>query len=270
MQEQSLFYIQYLRESYAKKKQRNSSYSLRSFANHLDIDSGSLSAIMNNKRVPSLKLAKRILDKLDCSVKEEEQFLLSIAHKQRQRNLKRIDPEVRKLEKQGYSKTTLLDESVYQTVSEWHHAAILELTYKSDFKGTPGYIVDKLGISYLDAKTALERLLDLGLLKKEGEKIVKADHHLDGNSKGITSKALRKKQKAIREKAIEAIDKQPLASRYMTTVTMCIDPDFLSKAQKLIDQFNDSLCSLLESGDRKEVYTMEIGLFSLENGIKQK
>jgi hypothetical protein len=50
----------------------------------------------------------------------------------------------------------------------------------------------------------------------------------------------------------------------MTTVTMCIDPDLLEEAKKRIDDFNDSLCAFLESGKRKEVYTMEIGLFSLE------
>jgi uncharacterized protein (TIGR02147 family) len=259
------YYLRLLREELAKRKQKNPQFSLRAFASKIGIDNGALSNILNEKRTLSLKLGQKILNKLDCTPQEEELFLVSIVQAQSKRPLKRRDPQVRLLQKNALQKTTfVLDQSIYQNISEWYHAAILELSYRDDFVNDPHYISQILGISVHDAKSALERLFDLELLVVEDGKVVKRDQHLDGNNQRHTTKALRRKQKQIREKAIEAIDNQDPARRYMTTVTMCIDPDLLEEAKKRIDDFNDSLCAFLESGKRKEVYTMEIGLFSLE------
>ena len=265
MQNRRPYYLRLLREELAKRKQKNPQFSLRAFASKIGVDNGALSNILNEKRILSLKLGHKILSKLDCTPQEEELFLVSIVQAQSKRPLQRRDPQVRLLQKNALQKTTfVLDQSIYQSISEWYHAAILELSYRDDFKNDPHYISKVLGISTHDAKSALDRLFDLELLVLEDGKVVKRDHHLDGNNQRHTTKALRRKQKQIREKAIEAIDNQDPARRYMTTVTMCIDPDLLEEAKKRIDDFNDSLCAFLESGKRKEVYTMEVGLFSLE------
>lgn len=239
---------------------------MRAFAEKLGIDNGSLSALLSQKRAMSLRQARRILSKLECSPEVERKFLLSVANLQCSRALRRRDPEVRKLSQQLLSphSVTVLDEAIYQSISEWEHAAILELSFKKDFKAEPAYVAKALGIRVATAKDALARLFDLGLLVESSGRVIKRDSHLDGNARRVTSAALRLKQRQIREKAIEAIDTQAPERRYMTTITMCIDPSLLDEARRRIDEFNDSLCAFLESGERKEVYAMEIGLFSLE------
>lgn len=78
------FYALILRNELAKRMAKNQQYSLRSFARSLEIDAGTLSKIISGKRLPSFKLAKKILLKISLPVQDQELFLISIAeHKMR-------------------------------------------------------------------------------------------------------------------------------------------------------------------------------------------
>ena len=50
----------------------------------------------------------------------------------------------------------------------------------------------------------------------------------------------------------------------MTSLTLALDPERLELAKQMIQEFTDSLCVVLESGKRKEVYELAISLFSFE------
>ena len=47
-------------------------------------------------------------------------------------------------------------------------------------------------------------------------------------------------------------------------MTMAIDPLKLPEAKKLISAFNRKMSRFLEGGDKKEVYELQISLFSLQ------
>ncbi len=55
-------------------KARNSSFSLRAFAQRLDLSSGALSEVLNGKRPLSIAIKKRIAPKLLLSPQEELEF----------------------------------------------------------------------------------------------------------------------------------------------------------------------------------------------------
>lgn len=258
------YYSIFLKNLLVSRCQRNSAYSLRAFAQSLKSDAGTISSIINLKRPLSLKKAEQIISILNPTETERQRFLSSVVLFYKSRDLKRKDPKVSQFNLKKYKTLRALDVEIYHMIADWYHAAILELTYQNEFTPTPSWISKQLGITYSEAKVALDRLLQLELIEEKEGKFHKVNDHLDLLHATQTSSVRKKKQIQIRQKSIEAIEIDTVESRYMTSVTMCIDPKLLPEARKRIDEFNDSLCAFLESGERKEVYCMELGLFSLQ------
>lgn len=264
MLEHRPFHISYLQGELERRLGKNPGYSLRAFCRDLRTDSGTLSSILSQKRPLSFRMAEKFAEKLGLKASERARFLTSVVLVQSGRELLRRDPKVRTFKPAHYRNPKTLDQEKFRAVSDWYHAAILELTFRKDFDADPQWISQELGISIHEARAALARLLELGLLVFQGGRIFKANDHLELDGAGLTSEARRKKQIQIRNKAISAIRNHPIQSRYMTTVTMCIDPERLPEARQRVEEFNDSLCAFLEGGNRTEVYALEVGLFSLQ------
>jgi uncharacterized protein (TIGR02147 family) len=262
--EANSYYTKLLRSELEERIAKNANYSLRAYARSLGINAGALSAIMSGQRPLSLKQALKLLARLDLDAATHRHFLQSVVERQQKRDLRRRDPKVKQYAFAGAEAGRPLNIDIFHMIADWYHAAILELSYEEDFKASPQWIAKELGISVMESKAALERLMEFGLLEEVDGKLVKRDAKLELADPYSTSAARRRKQKQIRQKAIEAIDQDPVESRYMTTITMCIDPALLPEARRRIDEFNDSLCAFLESGARKQVYTMELGLFALQ------
>lgn len=259
------FYLDFLRGEFDRRRAENSSYSVRAFALKLGISPASLSQILRGISPLSLKMAEKVVVSLRLTPLEKREFLKSVAKNQNKRDLKRVDPRVKDVCKGRYTPARNLEIELYKQISSWYHAAILELTYREDFISSPLWIAKELGITTSEAKIAVERLLALELLEVVDGKLQKVDSHLDTKDRELTNSALKTKQKEIRLKAIDAIENQPVESRSMTTYTMCIDPKLIPQAKANIQKFQQEMGELLESGARKEVYVMEIGLFSLED-----
>ncbi|MCB0355663.1 MAG: TIGR02147 family protein [Bdellovibrionales bacterium] len=258
------FYLTFLRSELQKRSDKNSKYSLRAFARQLDLDAGTLSSILNGKRPLSMDMAEKILTRLKCNESTREIVLSSVARFHSQRPMTRRDPKIKNYSFTYNSKKKVLGLDIFHIISDWYHQAILEMTYLDNFSDNPEWIARELNISVPTAKLALNRLIEYGLIEKKPEGYTKKDAHLEIEQPYLTSSARKSKQIQIRTKAIESIKQDPVDSRYMTTITMCIDPDLLPAARKKIDAFNDTLCAFLESGKRKQVYVLEMGLFSLQ------
>jgi uncharacterized protein (TIGR02147 family) len=212
-------------------------------------------------------MALKIAERITLTPEKRAELLSSVVSHQVSRPLKRQDPRVREARAASPIATGNdhgLDADQFRLIADWHHAAILEMTYLAEFKACPKYIAKNLGISQTEAKLALERLFDLGLLVEENGRVRKVADHIKTTDKTKTGPALKRKQKQIRELAIESIERDPIETRTMTTVTMCIDPSLLEEARRRIDEFNRSLSEFLTPGERKQVYVMEIGLFPLQ------
>lgn len=272
MLEESFYHLNYLRQELSKRCKKNQGYSLRAFARDLKIDPASLSSVLNEKRALSFRLASKIVENIGLGEKHKNRILASVASHHQQRNLRRRNPKVKQFLDYHpfYRNPKSLNPEIYKVISDWHYAAILELTYVDGFRGNAQWIAKQLDISSAEAKAALKSLLDMGLIKDVEGKFVKTHDHLELKDSTGTSQARRKKQIQIRKKAIESIEKDPVNERYMTSITMCIDPEKLPEARRRIDEFNDSLCAFLESGKRSQVYSMEIGLFSLQKNKEKE
>lgn len=247
-------YQRILRDELARRCDANPRYSLRAFARALGMSPSTLSRLLTGGRRPSYDLAKKILDKINLTPEVRRQFIVSLGAG----SAFGLDESTQSV------KVRELSHEVFRVVADWYHYAILELTFTAGFKPDPRWIATELGISVTEAKLAADRLFELGLLEKRGARWIKGDAYLSTADKHLTSDALKRRQKQVLNKAIQSVDEHDIDVRSMTTMTMAIDPALLPEAKRRILAFNRELCAFLESGKRKEVYELAVGLFPVQ------
>ncbi len=90
---EELYYLEFLKKEFNRRKDGNSLYSLRAFALNLDIDSSLLSKIMNEKLLPTLDTADKICKSLKLDHKQAKLFMTSIADEKACIELHRLNPD---------------------------------------------------------------------------------------------------------------------------------------------------------------------------------
>lgn len=151
----------------------------------------------------------------------------------------------------------------FAVISDWYHYAILELTHVSAFRSEPKWIAKSLGISVNEANAAIDRLIRLGMMKKNSDGRLK---NISGNNTNIDHEmrdiAKRNLQKQILEQALRALEEVPLERRNQTSMTMAINSNRLPGAIEMTSKFRRKLSAFLEQDDdRDEVYHLSISLF---------
>lgn len=259
--ERTKYYKAILQEEFSRRSERNPKYSLRAFARTLKVDPASLSKILSDQMVPSWKLAQTILEILDLKAEERNRFLSSVAEHHNSRNRERLNPAIRQFTAATEILARELTAETFRVIADWYHYAILELTFTRSFRPDPTWIAQALDISPMEAKLALQRLMDLELLREEDGTLKKSDVSLTIADKQLTTPALRRRQKQVLEKAIESLERDPIHLRDTTSLCMAIDPKKIPEAKRMIQEFKKNLCAFLESGNREQVYELAISMF---------
>lgn len=152
----------------------------------------------------------------------------------------------------------------FHVIADWHHFAILSLMKTKDFKNNPTWIAKRLGISTLEAKAALLRLERLSLIKKHKKtNRLAPTHDRLKTPDGIASKALKKSHRQNIEQALTAIDHISLDSRDITSSTIATSPKKIKKAKEMIREFRRNLSQFLETGEKTEVFNINIQFYPL-------
>jgi uncharacterized protein (TIGR02147 family) len=264
------YYLRSMRQEFEKRKERRPGYSLRLFAQKLKMDSGSLSQILNGVRIPSVRVATRILENLELPSENQKLFWVSLAESQQSRSLKRLNPYFRKITQKigddpSENKTTwLLHSDQFHCVSQWHSTAILELMTTNRFQHSSEWIARELGISKKQAEESLENLLRLKLIQKSSKGEFKKTFFRIKTSDKAMGLAQQIRQKQSIEKSLIALTTLPPTVRDHTCLTIAIDPSRIHEAKKLIDQFIASFADHFEKRKKTTVYELSIGMFPLQ------
>jgi uncharacterized protein (TIGR02147 family) len=267
------FYQTVIREELAKRCAKNPRYSLRAFAKALGFESTVISQVLSGRRVPSPRTARKMIAGLALSPEQEHDFYSSLAEVQRSRGLRKLSPVFKKIYAAGSvrhcgPKDISID--VFRVISEWYHIAILELTYVRDFRSDPAWIASQLGITPIEAKLAIERLLNLGLLEVRDGKLAKTEERLTTADKHLTTPGLRNYQKQLLGKAIDSLENDPIEARSMSGITMSADPKNIALAKKLIDECARQISQLMQTGTQTDVYQLQISLYPLTKPEKKE
>jgi uncharacterized protein (TIGR02147 family) len=253
-------------DDFKRRKSQNPSYSMRSFARDLELSQSFLSQILSGKRKLSLEKAELVSQRLKLRGKKNQLFLKSV-----QANIS-SNPKARELFLNQIKNLTesqidfkLLSENIFDLISDWYYFAIIELSTLTTFKNLPTWISRRLNISVTEAKTALELLQKVGLLKEVNGRLEKIEK--DYIFENISSKAIRNHHHQCLDLAHKALDAQPMSEREFITVCIPMNPNAISMAKKMIRIFLEEFMSEMQTTQPKSVYKFSIQLFRLDQEV---
>jgi uncharacterized protein (TIGR02147 family) len=255
-------YRHYLKGELETRIQRNATYSLRAFARDLKMMPQVLSLVLNGKKGLSTDAALHIAERLKLGVEDTAYFIDLVHLNQAKTDAARKLAQYRLSQYPTEAAFNPLQEEVFKIISDWYHYAILELTFTGQLSNDAKSISKRLGITEHEAKQAIARLLKVGLLENQDGVLIKSERHIT-STHDLPSAGLRKYHSQILDRAKEALESQDVGERDITGVTMAIDPSRLPEAKAMIKEFRRQLMTLLETGERAEVYQFSAQLFRL-------
>ncbi len=239
------FVSELLREEFIRRKNKNASYSLRSFAQNLKIDQSLLSKILSGKKKVSAQFSTELLLKAG------------------------VAPELIQagIEELGY-KSVIDDE--FRFLSNWIPFAILELAKVKEFQPERDWMAKRLGVHPEEVTDALVTLERMGYIEKiDNGILVKKPTNTWSNTKQ-TSLARKNLQKRYAEMSVEAIDKYSFDEREHGSLTVAISKSKLPIIKDMMKKFRQELGQVLQAeGELEEVYQITMAAFPISK-IKSK
>jgi uncharacterized protein (TIGR02147 family) len=221
-------------------------------AQQLGLPSGRLSEILNGRRRLSRPLAEKISEALAYPPKKRAKFL------------DLVDSQnggwIETTEKPGYLQ---LSTDAFHVLADWYHFAILSLIETDDFNPAPAAIAQRLGISPTQARSSLDRLIRLGLIRVLTDGTILKTSANISTTHDVESAALRFSHKQNLELAIASLEDHAINERDITSMTMAVDSEKLPIAKAMIKKFRRDVCTFLEGGVKNEVYNLNVQLIPL-------
>jgi uncharacterized protein (TIGR02147 family) len=223
-----------LEREFNTRKKVNSRYSVRAFGAYLGVDASTLSKVIAGSRAPSQNFIETVAKKLNIPLKgsaviqEQEMIYISALE--------------------------------FQAISSWEYFAMLDLVLLQDFQYDYVWMSSKLGIKEVDARIVVQKLLGLGLLREENNKLIKTAKSFSNHSDQTTNAVKKEYQRQLLKKALSAIDTCESDKKDITSITIAADPKRLDIAREKIKHFRRELCAFLEGGDQTEVLHLTIQL----------
>ena len=239
----------YLQEELVLRCNKNPAYSLRSFARALDISPSFLSKIINGQR----RITDSIFDKLTTNLNLDPQLIQSFKDSDESLSDSKIEFNNLQLE-------------YFKIISDWYHYAILELTHVQDFQNSPNWIASKLGITVNQAKSAVDRLLNLELLEIKDNTLATTSGGNTTTKNEFTDLAFKKMQDDLLKKALQSLWNEDISKRDHTSISMAIDPADIIEVKKRLAKMRRGICQFLERPERKkptQVYNLSLSFFAL-------
>jgi uncharacterized protein (TIGR02147 family) len=262
--------VEILGDILVQRSQRNPSYSLRALARDIECSPTFLSLVLSGKRRLSLQRAKQISQSLQLPDHTKNILLRAVATEALSQDTRELlDPFKAASESMNNPLDTYFDvvEDRETLLKHWYHVAILDLASTKNFKPDTDWIAKRLGISGLEARDAVNRLIRLGLVEVKGAKWRKTENRIFVKTKN-SQKAIREFHQQMAQRAIEVMKasdaQKDFEARSISGITMAIDPSRVEKARKMIAKFQDSLADLMTEGSNcTEVYQLNVQFFPL-------
>ncbi len=259
---------EFLGAEFSKRKQRNETYSLRAFARDLELSPSRLSEILSGKHGLSEKTADTIAEKLKLNPRDR-QFWRDLILSESARNKKvRELATARVNDARKANSHVQIKEDQFRVISDWYHAAILELTQVKDFQSDLKWISNRLGISLDETQVAIQRLTQLKLLSADSDGKWIANPEIFSTFSDTPSIAIRRFHRQILTMHIQSLILDPMDDRLAQSMIVAIPkasmPDFHVQFQKFISQFWQNI----EHLEKDDLYSMSLQLCPIRNRRK--
>jgi uncharacterized protein (TIGR02147 family) len=239
-----------LKAEYEARKKKNKRYSLRAFAAVLEMSSGRLHEIIHGRHNLTVKMAKKIIGKLNFEDDKAAYFLRLVESEVYLRvdGRRRVRP----------ISVHLLSEDEFALVSDWEYFALMALVETGTFRSEIPWVAKKLSITEVRAAEVVERLIAQNLLKVDETGAFKNTYTAMTTLIDIPSMIVRKANIECIQHAIENMDKIDVMQRDVSSLTIPVDMEQISEVKALIREFKSKVTALMNKNQTTEVYNLNI------------
>lgn len=197
----------------------------------------------------TVKVALKIAEKLVMSEEQRRTLLEQATHAPRFKNeLPRKD------------NVQVLSESEIEPIADWKYFAILSLAGLKHNRASAKWIAGQLGIDYLEAKHAFEKLKIFGYIDEQGEGFRQSSRPLQSTT-DIPSAVIRRFHRQNLQLAQDRIESVPVELRDFSSFTFAIDQRKLARAKKMIQEFKAKFNRTMKSSRADAVYNLGIQFY---------
>ncbi len=242
-----------LRAEFERRLQSNPRYSLRRFAEQLEIDSSLLSKIIQGKRKISSEMARKIIQNGNLSEDEKEVFVsrYMLAH---------LGQDSMNTKPSKTAKNTI-SQVLFAVISDPVHYVILELLTIERYRSDLELMARAIDRSVAEVQSCLRKLRTVGLVEGSHRDWKRASgRNLIADPK-TTGPALKASHQKILEKSVVAMNEVPIELRSHLWMTLPVNPAKIPVAKALLEEFRDRLTDTLETGETESVYHLVFNLF---------
>jgi uncharacterized protein (TIGR02147 family) len=269
-----LDYRRYLRDLYQQRKAACYGFSHRSFSRRVGLRSSNfLKLVMDGERNLTPEMAHRFAEGCGLDGREVDYFCELVAFNQARTASEQKRCHRRLFRFKQYRDIHKLDEAQVDYHSTWYIPAIRELAARADFRDDPKWIarVLKPRITPGEAKKALDTLLHLGLLKRDGKRRLRQSESLVTTGIGPLGHHVVSYHRAMLERASEALDTVPREEREISSLTLCVSREVMLDLKERIREFRRELLQAAElQGEPEIVAQINFQLFPLSESKPNK
>jgi uncharacterized protein (TIGR02147 family) len=129
---------------------------------------------------------------------------------------------------------------------------------------TPALIASRLGLTVEDVESHLHHLAQYGLIRYDADKKTYFNSGLFyTTSDGVPSSVLQRAHLRDLQKAGQTLTQEPVQKRDFTSITFAGNSQEMEKVKKEIRKFHDRICTMMEKGDKNNVYKLSVQLYPL-------
>ncbi|MCM2321922.1 MAG: TIGR02147 family protein [Oligoflexia bacterium] len=252
----------------AGRQRQEPHYSVRRFATEMGISHTLLLMFLQGKRPLRVKHGPLLAKAMRLS-SQERLFLQALLQLE-----SATDPEEKdlcrvwlaELHPEGDFKIRELEE--YSAIAHWIHTVLLAATEIPSLELTPENLHRRLKkwghrVSLIEVRAALERLLTLGLLRRDESGRLVSTYQRVTSRNDIASRGARAYHKQTSELAIESLERIPLDRREFQSFSLSLSPDQVPLAKELIRKFRAQFAQAMSATRGAEVFQMNLQFFQL-------
>lgn len=253
--------LDWLQSEYDWRRLKNPRYSLRAFAQLAGVRSGRLSELLAGKRRLTPEACARMALRLGMAASECEQLVATL-------NAARQGSTRSKVPADSPASFHELSEDVFSQISDWYYLALLNvLTVEGQPQGA-GDLAKRLGLNVAVVKRALKTFLRLGLIERNGERLVRTSKPIT-TSKDVPSQAIKKYHHQMLDKAHEALDSVPTSERDYSASLLCLNASSLTKIKDMIEKSRREIGKQGTRARQDRLYALTIQFFPLSKEPQQ-
>ncbi len=160
----------------------------------------------------------------------------------------------------------------FKVISQWHHFAILNLTFIRGFKSNTPWIAKRLGITTVEAQEAITRLIELGLLERSKGVLKSSSKMLfvDQKSSELSMRQFHLQRCDQAKHALTDPSPEAFPNQFFSGLTLAIDRKRMPEFKKKLKEISEEVMAFAMSDSYSDVYHLNLHFFPVTKNEKDK